>query len=95
MAYKDLNKHLTETWPQISLSDLNIGSDLKKIISLFGAGQFYEIWKSMLYQKRIVVYAHSSSSASSFILSLLSLIPGLNTFGVFSKPISKYMQALR
>ena len=95
MAYKDLNKHLTETWPQIGLNDLNIGSDLRKIISLFGAGQFYEIWKSMLYQKRIVVYAHSSSSASSFILSLISLFPGLNTFGIFSKPISKYMQALR
>ena len=77
------------------LNDLYIGSDLKVIMNLFGAHDFYEIWKAVLYQKRIVVFAHSSSSASSFILSLISLFPGLNTFGVHSKPISKYMQSLR
>jgi len=48
-----------------------------------------------LYQKRVVIFAHSSSSASSFIISLLTLFPGLSTFGIYSKPISKYMQALR
>lgn len=37
LAYKDINKHLTETWPQMQLTDLNIGSDLKVIIDLFGA----------------------------------------------------------
>lgn len=49
----------------------------------------------MLYQRRVVVFGHSSSSVSSFILSLLSLFPGQSTFGIFSRPIAKYMQALR
>lgn len=95
MAYKDMNNHLTETWPQMGIQDLYIGSDLKKIIKLFDTTDFYEIWKAVLYQKRIVIFAHSPSSASSFINSLVSLFPGLNTFGIFSKPISKYMQGLR
>lgn len=77
------------------ITDLYIGSDLKAIIPLFTVEDFYEIWKAVLYQKRIVVFGHSSSSVSSFILSLLSLFPGLSTFGIFSKPIAKYMQALR
>ena len=79
----------------MQLNDLYIGSDLKVIINLFGVADFYEIWKAVLYQKRVVVFAHSSSSASSFILSLISLFPGLNTFGIYSKPIAKYMQSLR
>jgi hypothetical protein len=29
------------------------------------------------------------------MLSLLSLFPGLSTFGIYSKPIAKYMQSLR
>lgn len=95
MAYHDLKKHLTETWPQTELNDLYIGSDLKAIIELFGAHDFYEIWKAVLHQRKIVIFAHSSSSASSFILSLLTLFPGLSAFGIFSQPISKYMQSLR
>jgi hypothetical protein len=94
-AYKELNKSLTESWPKLEMSQLYIGSDLKVIINLFGMQEFYEIWKAVLYQKRVVIFAHSSSSASSFIISLLTLFPGLSTFGVFSKPISKYMQSLR
>lgn len=77
------------------MSQLYIGSDLKVILGLFGAQEFYEIWKAVLYQKRVVIFAHSSSSASSFIISLLTLFPGLSTFGLFSKPISRYMQTLR
>jgi hypothetical protein len=67
------------------MNELYTGSDLRTIINLFGVNEFYEIWKAILYQKRIVVFAHSSSSASSFILSLLTLFPGLSTFGVYSK----------
>lgn len=95
MAYKDMNKNLSDTWPQTPLNDLYIGSDLKVIIDLFGVSDFYEIWKAILYQRRVVVFAHSSSSASSFIVSLLSLFPGLSTYGIYSKPIAKYMQSLR
>lgn len=94
-AYKELSKNILETWPNMSLNELYIGSDLKVIINLFGVAEFYEIWKAILYQKRVVVFAHSSSSASSFILSLLTLFPGLAPFGLYSKPISKHMQALR
>lgn len=94
-AYKDLNKNLSESWPRLQMNQLYIGSDLKVIINLFGVHQFYQIWKAILYQKRVVIFAHSSSSASSFIISLLTLFPGLSTFGLFSKPISKYMQSLR
>lgn len=84
-AYKDLEKHLVETWPQISMNELYIGSDLRTIMNLFGPHDFYEIWKAILYQRRIVVFAHSSSSASSFILSMLTLFPGLSSFGIYSK----------
>lgn len=94
-AYKDLNQHLVETWPQLTINELYIGSDLKIIMNLFGVSEFYEIWKAVLHQRRIVVFAHSSSSASSFILSLLTLFPGMSPFGMYSKPISKCMQALR
>ena len=41
MAFKDLNNQLLETWPQMQLSDLYIGSDLKVIIRLFGVADFY------------------------------------------------------
>lgn len=94
-AYKDLNKNVSESWPKLEMNQIYIGSDLKTIIKLFGVHEFYEIWKAVLYQKRVVIFAHSSSSASSFIISLLTLFPGLSTFGLFSKPISKYMQSLR
>lgn len=94
-AYQDLNKNLSESWAKMEMNQLYIGSDLKVIINLFGVQEFYEIWKAILYQKRVVIFAHSSSSASSFIISLLTLFPGLSTFGIFSKPISKYMQSLR
>jgi hypothetical protein len=72
-----------------------MGCNLKKIITVFGVNQLFEIWKALLYQKRVVIFANSSSDASSFILSLLSLFPGLSTFGVCSKPISRNLQALR
>ena len=94
-AYKDLSNNLRESWPRIDMNQLYIGSDLKVIINLFGVHDFYEIWKAVLYQKRVVIFAHSSSSASSFIISLLTLFPGLSTFGIYSQPISRYMQALR
>ena len=94
-AYKDLNRSLGETWPKLEMNQLYIGSDLKVIINLFGVQEFYEIWKAVLYPKRVVIFAHSSSSARSFIISLLTLFPGLSTFGIYSKPISKYMQSLR
>jgi hypothetical protein len=94
-AYRDLNKNVSESWPLLEINQLYIGSDLKVIIHLFGVQEFYEIWKAVLYQKRVIIFAHSSSSASSFIVSLLTLFPGLSTFGLFSKPISKYMQSLR
>lgn len=87
--------HLRDTWPTMQLNILSTGSDLKAIIKLFNVNEFYQIWKAILYQKRIVVFGHSSSSVSSFILSVISLFPGLNTFGIYSKPIAKYMQALR
>jgi hypothetical protein len=95
MAYKELSMNMIETWPQMDIQELYIGSDLRVIINLFGAQNFYDIWKAILYQKRVVIFAHSSSSASSFILSLLTLFPGLTTFGIYSKSISKYMQSLR
>ncbi len=94
-AYKDLNKNVSDSWPKLEMNQLYIGSDLKVIINLFGVQEFYEIWKAILYQKRVVIFAHSSSSASSFIISLITLFPGLSAFGIFSKPISKYMQSLR
>ncbi len=40
-AFKDLSKNLKESWPRLEMSQLYIGSDLKVIINLFGAHDFY------------------------------------------------------
>jgi hypothetical protein len=40
-AYKDMENHLVETWPQISMNEMYIGSDLRTIINLFGVQDFY------------------------------------------------------
>lgn len=72
-----------------------MGCNLNQIVSNLGVANLYEVWKALLYQKRIVIFAQTSSDASSFILSLLSLFPGLSAFGVCSKPISRYLQSLR
>lgn len=40
-AYKDLNKNVSESWPKLDMSQLYIGSDLRAIIQLFGAQDFY------------------------------------------------------
>lgn len=79
----------------MQMPDLYMGCNVKKIINNLGVTNLYDIWKALLYQKRVVVFAQTSSDASSFILSMLSLFPGLNTFGICSKPISRYLQALR
>lgn len=72
-----------------------MGCDINKIVDVFGISNLYDIWKAILYEKRVVVFAQTSSDASSFILSLLSLFPGLSAFGICSKPISRYLQSLR
>ena len=40
-AYKDMENQLVETWPQISMNEMYIGSDLRTIINLFGVQDFY------------------------------------------------------
>ena len=82
---------MLETWPTMQLLDLYLGCDLKKMLNKLGPANIYDLWKALLYQKRIVVFAQTSSDASSFILSLLSLFPGLSAFGLCSKPISRYL----
>lgn len=72
-----------------------MGCDLKKIISCLGVSNLFDVWKALLYQKRVVIFAQTSSDASAFILSLLSLFPGLSAFGICSIPISRYLQSLR
>jgi hypothetical protein len=78
----------------MDLSELHIGSDLRHILKIFKY-KFFELYKAVLQQKRIVVFSHSSSSSSSFILSLLSLFPGMLTFGMHSGPINRYLEGLR
>ena len=82
-AYLDINKHLTESWKRLELAELHVGSDLRQILKMF-KHRFFELYKAVLQQKRIVVFSHSSSSSSSFILSLLSLFPGMLCFGMHS-----------
>ena len=40
-AYRELSKGVTESWPKMEMSQLYIGSDLKVILGLFGAQEFY------------------------------------------------------
>lgn len=40
-AYRDLSKGLAESWPRLEMSQLYIGSDLRVILGLFGAQEFY------------------------------------------------------
>ena len=93
-AFDDISKNLNETWQNMDMSELYIGSDLRNIVSVFGH-KLMEVYKAILFSKRIVVFSHSPSSSSSFILSLLTLFPGMVTFGMSSKPINKYYESLR
>lgn len=90
----DINKHLVDSWKKLELSEINVGSDLRSILRIFKY-KFFELYKAVLQQKRIIVFSHSSSSSSSFILSLLSLFPGMLTFGMHSEPIDRYLEGLR
>lgn len=78
----------------IDINELYIGTDLRNIAKIFKY-KLMEMYKAILYQKRVVVFSHSSSSSSSFILSLLTLFPGMVTFGMENQPINRYNQMLR
>ena len=40
-AYKDLNKNVNDSWKNLDVNQLYIGSDLKVIIDLLGVQEFY------------------------------------------------------
>ena len=40
-AYKDLNKNVNDSWKNLDINQLYIGSDLKVIIDLLGVQEFY------------------------------------------------------
>lgn len=94
-AYMNINLNLAEAWPNMSLSDLYMGCDIGKMIQMLGVSNLYEVWKAVLDERRVVIFAQTSSDASLFILSLLSLFPGLSCFGQGSKSICRYLQSLR
>ena len=40
-AFKDLNKNVNDSWKNLDINQLYIGSDLKVIIDLLGVQEFY------------------------------------------------------
>jgi hypothetical protein len=49
---------------------------------MFCKEKLFTLLKLILLEKKIVVYSHSSNNVCSFILSLVSLIPGNSLFNL-------------
>lgn len=78
----------------MSFSELNIGTDSMGLLTKFKFGIF-KIFKSILFNKRVIFYSQSSEVSGSAILSALSLFPGQLIFSMRSLTFDKYLEGLR
>lgn len=68
----------------ISMTDFNYCFSLRTLLSLVKSRIFF-ILKMILLEKKVIIYSSRSINVCSFIFSLLSLIPGLISFGFTNK----------
>lgn len=77
---------LYANYESISFKNLNINEifmsfSLRKLV-MFCKDKLFTLLKLILLEKKIVVYSHVSNNVCSFILSLISLIPGNSLFNL-------------
>lgn len=83
---KLIMEQLYANYESISFKNININEifmsfSLRKLF-MFCKDKLFTILKLLLLEKKIVVYSHISNNICSFILSLVSLIPGNSLFNL-------------
>ena len=83
---KYILEELFANYKSISFKNLNISEifmsfSLRKLF-MFCKEKIFALIKLILLEKKIIVYSHISNNVCSFILSLISLIPGNSLFNL-------------
>jgi hypothetical protein len=83
---KQILEQLYANYESLSFKNININEilmsfSLRKLF-MFCKDKLFTLLKLMMLEKRIVVYSHVSNKICSFILSLISLIPGCSLFNL-------------
>jgi hypothetical protein len=83
---KQILEQLFANYEAISFKNININEifmsfSLRKLF-MFCKEKIFTLVKLIMLEKRIVVYSHVSNKICSFILSLVSLIPGCSLFNL-------------
>jgi hypothetical protein len=83
---KFILQELYANYESISFKNLNINEifmsfSLRKLF-MFCKEKLFAILKLILLEKKIIVYSHVSNNVCSFILSIISLIPGNTLFNL-------------
>lgn len=83
---KQILEQLFANYESISFKNININEifmsfSLRKLF-MFSKEKIFTILKMILLEKKIIVYSHISNNVCSFILSLVSLIPGNTLFNL-------------
>ncbi|EGR31580.1 hypothetical protein IMG5_106320 [Ichthyophthirius multifiliis] len=77
-AYQNMNQSLKNTH-NLKDSEIYIGTPVKTLVYFFKE-KVLQIVKAILLEKRIIVYSLNSCACSNFIISIISLFPGLSHF---------------
>jgi hypothetical protein len=69
------------SFKNINISEIFMSFSLRKLF-MFSKEKIFAIIKMIMLEKKVVVYSHVSNNVCSFILSLISLIPGNSLFNL-------------
>ena len=69
------------SYKNININEILISFSLRKLL-MFTKDKIFPILKLLLLEKKIVLYSQKSNNVCSFILSLISLIPGSTIFNI-------------
>jgi hypothetical protein len=82
------------SFKNININEILMSFSLRKLI-MFCKEKIFIILKCILMEKKIVVYSHVSNKICSFILSLISLIPGNFLFNLsIGNSVKNYMNSI-
>jgi hypothetical protein len=96
---KQILEQLYANYEAISFKNININEifmsfSLRKLF-MFCKEKIFTLLKLIMLEKRIVVYSHVSNKICSFILSLVSLIPGNSLFNLnIGSSVKNFMKAI-
>jgi hypothetical protein len=77
------------SFKNINISEIFMSFSLRKLF-MFCKEKIFTLIKLLLMEKKIIVYSHISNNVCSFILSLVSLIPGNALFNLNMGPNIKH-----